>query len=427
MPAERAFAGTMMGLSSYLALRFVGSRRSPVVLIVSVLAVSGIALGVMVMNVTLAVMNGFRDEIQMRFVENMPMVTVLSWQAEGLADLAPTLERVDALPDVVAAAPFLRQPGILTRVRPGLPERHQACVLWGIDASRQFEVTPLHAAIEPPFTGFGTHDLVGEGRGLPGLVLGIELAAGLAAGLGDVVTLTVPTGHSRRLEETQAATADFAVVGLLETGMFEFDNSFAYADIELARELCGRIAVDGIGVRVREMMDAEAAGERIAEQLGPPYWTNDWIRMNSQLFEWISMEKTLMFLLLALMTLVSVFSVIAILTMIVRDRQFEIAVLRSFGVTRASIQWTFLKVGMCLGGLGIAAGTLLALGVIAYLHFVGLRLPGEVYFVDRVPALVRLSDVLSIIAVTLLFSLLATVLPSRIAASFRPVDILRHE
>ena len=416
-----------MGLSSYLALRFVGSRRSPVVLIVSVLAIGGIALGVMVMNVTLAVMNGFRDEIQMRFVENMPMVTVLSWQAEGLSDLDAVLARVDELPDVEGAAPFLRQPAILTRARPGLPERHQTCVIWGIDAERQFHVTPLDRTIEPPFRGFGSEEFLGEARGLPGIVLGVELAAGLAVGAGDVVTLTVPTGQARRLEETQAATADFAVVGTLETGMFEFDNSFAYTELAVARELCGRQGVDGIGVRVRDMMDAEAAGERIAAELGPPYWTNDWIRMNSQLFEWISMEKTLMFLLLALMTLVSVFSVIAILTMIVRDRQFEIAVLRSFGVTRASIQWTFLKVGMCLGGLGIVVGTLLALGVIAYLHFVGLRLPGEVYFVDRVPAQVRAWDVTLIIAVTLLFSLLATVLPSRIAASFRPVEILRHE
>jgi len=418
-----------MGFTAQIAMRFLGSRRSTVVLLVSILAVGGIALGVLVMNVTLAVMNGFRDEIQMRFVENMPMVTVLSWERSAFDyELETLVQQVESLDGVVAAAPYLRQAAVLSHERLGGRARHQNAILWGIDGERQMGVTPLDDSIEPKYDGFGTDDLVGRGRELPGIILGVELAAGLRAGLGDVVSLTVPLGQSQRLEDIEAASGDFAVVGVLDTGMFEFDNSFAYIELEEAQLLLHRGGgADGIGVRVPQMMQAEDYADRIASELGPPYWTNDWIRLNSQLFEWIAMEKTLMFLLLALMTGISIFAVIAILTMIVRDRQFDIAVLRSLGVSRKQIIAIFLQLGSLLGLVGTVLGTISALGIIAYIKTVGIQLPGEVYFVESVPAHVRLSDVGLVVAVTMVLCFFATVLPSLIASRFEPVEILRHE
>jgi lipoprotein-releasing system permease protein len=418
-----------VGFSRNIAFRFLGSRRSTVVLLVSVLAVGGIALGVTVMNVTLAVMNGFRDEIQLLFVENMPMVTVLSWEQSALAgDTDELVRRIEAVDGVVAAAPYLRQPGILSSERPGSRARHQNAIIWAIDPDRQMRVTPLDRNISPEFHGFDSGQLVGDGRGLPGIIVGVELAASLRAGVGDVLSLTVPVGDMGRLQDLEAATADFAVVGVLDSGMYEFDNSFAYVALKSADLLFGREgAVDGIGVRVPEMMLAEKYGNEIAAALGPPYWTHDWISMNEQLFQYINMEKVMMFLLLLLMTMVSSFAIIAILTMIVRDRQYDIAVLRSFGTSRRQILFIFLHLGSVLGIVGTFLGTLLGLGLISYIHTVGIELPGEVYFVDSVPANVNARDVLLIAGVTILLSFLATVLPSAIATRFQPVEILRHE
>jgi lipoprotein-releasing system permease protein len=418
-----------MGFSRKIALRFLGSRRSTVVLLVSVLAVGGIALGVTVMNVTLAVMNGFRDEIQMLFVENMPMVTVLSWEQSALAgDIDGLVEQIEGVEGVVAAAPYLRQPGILSSERLGARARHQNAIVWAIDPDRQMQVTPLDRNISPEYKGFDSNHLAGDGRGLPGIIVGVELAASLRAGIGDIVSLTVPVGDMGRLEDIEAASADFSIVGIVDSGMYEFDSSFAYVALNGADALFGREGtVDGIGIRVPEMMLAKQDADRIAAALGPPYWTHDWISMNAQLFQYINMEKIMMFLLLVLMTGISSFAVIAILTMIVRDRQYDIAVLRSFGVSRRQILFIFLQLGSLLGILGTALGTLAGLGLISYIHAVGIDLPGEVYFVDSVPANVNPRDVLLIAGVTVLLSFLATVLPSTIATRFQPVEILRHE
>ena len=417
-----------MGFTGFVALRFLGSRRSLVVLLVSILAVGGIAMGVLVMNVTLAVMNGFRDQIQLGMVQNMPMVTVLSYGGAGLGELDDLVERVEEVEGVEAASPYLRVEGVFSHGRLGARNRHHAGVVWGIDSERQVDVTPIDESIVPEFQGFSTDDLFGDGRGLPGIVLGIEVAASLRAGLGDVVTLVVPLEMDGALEDIRSTSADFAVVGTLETGMFEFDNSFAYIALDQAQQILGREGeADGVGIRVEDMMRAEEYGDAIATRLGPPYWTNDWIRLNSQLFEWIAMEKTLMFLLLSLMTLISSFAVIAILTMVVRDRQFDIGVLRSLGVTRGQIVSIFLRLGTTLGLVGTLLGTVLGLGVIAFIHYVGIRLPGEVYFVDEVPANVKALDVALVAGVTMLLAFCATVLPSVIASRFSPVDILRHE
>jgi lipoprotein-releasing system permease protein len=418
-----------MDFSSYIALRFLRSRRSRFVSFITVIAVLGITIGVMVLDVTLAVMNGFRDQIQLKFVENMPMVTVLDRSPEGLRDLDAVVDRILAVPGVEAASPFIRNPALVTLERiPGHP-RHRAAVVWGIRPEQQEAVTPLGKSITPPFNGFATDDLIGGAPDLPGIVLGSELGASMYAAVGDILVVTAPRNTGGRLEDMTGVTREFMVVGFLNTGMYEFDNSFAYVDLPVAQDLFGKAnTADGIGIRVSDMMRAPQMATRIEAALGtPPYFATDWINLNSQLFEWIRMEKTLMFLLLSLITLVASFAVVAILTMMVRDRQRDIGIFMSIGVTKHGLVGIFVQLGLMIGSFGIALGTVLGYGLCRLLDTVGFPLPGDVYFVDTLPVHVKSADILLVAGVTLGMSFLATLLPSWLASRFTPVEVLRYE
>lgn len=416
-----------MGLVGDIALRFLRSRRSRGVSIIAAIAVGGTALGVMALDVTLAVMNGFRGQIQETFVDNMPMVSVITSRPRGLDDVDGLLVRLEQMPGVEAAAPFLRKEGVLTAERFGGRAQHAGAVVWGIDPDRQMQVTPLDRHIEPPFDGFGTGGLLGGGEDTPGVVLGRELASRLRVGLGDVVVLSAPRPVGGGKVET--TDREFLVVGELASGMFEFDNAFAYIDLDVARSMYSLNApADAIGLRVSDMLGAPRLARAIEDSLGsPPYFANDWISLNRQLFDWIRMEKVLMLLLLSLISLVASFAVVAILLLMVSERQKDIGILMALGVSRVRVWSIFNTMGMLLAGTGIAVGTLAGLGLCLALDRYGFRLPGEVYFVDTLPVQPHASDFLLVAGIAALLGTAATSLASLVATRYSPVEVIRHD
>ena len=211
--------------------------------------------------------------------------------------------------------------------------------------------------------------------------------------------------------------------------MFEFDNLFAYVDLDLAVELWSVLGgADGIGMKVEPMTDAPAIAATIADVLGsPPYFTNDWISLNSQLFEWIQLEKMLMFLLLSLITLVASFSVVAILLMMVRDRQRDIGIFMSMGVDTGQLVAVFVQLGLMIGVMGVGLGSLLGFLLCRFLDSIGFPLPGDVYFVDTLPVHMKLSDFGLVGGVTMLMCFVATLLPAWLSTRFTPVEVLRYE
>ena len=416
-----------MRLVEHVADRFLRSRGSRLLSLIALFAGLGVMLGVAVLCVTLAVMNGFRDQIQLKFVENMPMVTVMN--SRGFEDLDATVQRLAEDPEVVGAAPFIRSELVITHERiPGRP-LNRGAVLWGIDPERQSSVTRFAEVVHPAFDGFGTEGLVHGGADVPGIVLGAELASSLRALVGDLVAVHAPRKVGTGAADYETETREFLVVGILESGMYEFDAAFSYVDLEVAQEMFRRPgAADGIGLRVTDMMRAPQIADRIEEELGyPPHYTNDWIRLNDQLFEWIKFEKALMFLLLTFLILIASFNVVAILITLVRDRSRDIAILRAMGARRGQIVGVFLRVGMLIGLVGTLAGALLGLVAIFALDRYGFPLPGDVLFVDTLPVHPKVGDFLMVAGVSLLLTFLATLLPSWLATRVRPVEVLRHE
>ncbi len=416
-----------MRFAAYIASRYLRSRgKSRLLSRVTVIAIVGITLGVTVLDLTLAIMNGLHDELRSTFVDNMPMITVLTSKPEGFRDLGDTMDRIGAVEGVTGVAPFVRQEVVITSRTVGTQAQHRAAVVWGIEPDLQETVTPLRRMLFPAERSLTV--LRGEGDGTPGVVLGAELAAALYAGLGDTIVLTAPKGELS-LDELEAESRRFVVGGFLETGLYDFDARFCYMPIDEARSFFG-YPKDGalaVGVRVADMMTAPAVAQEIEKTLGPyDHHCNDWIDLNQNLFQWVRLEKVMMFLLLGLVILVAAFNIIGILTMMVGERRREIGILLAMGARRRQIQAIFLLDGLAVGAGGTVLGSILGWLGILYLEKVGIKLPGDVYFVDHVPVIAQTLDFVMVAGAALLITLGATLLPSIEASRLRPMEIIRY-
>ncbi len=413
-----------MRFALHIARRYLRSRRrSRFLSRVSVTAVTGIVLGVMVLDLTLAIMNGFHAELRRTFVETMPMITVTTGDPAGFGDLEATIAAIAADPDVTGAAPYVRQEVIVTKPRTLGPTRNRGAIVWGIDPGRIDTVQPFSRQLVP-----GPEALPAlERRDAPRILLGIELGMQLFTAVGDTLIVTAPRGEVS-LDKIEATSRRFVVAGYLDSGMYEFDSRFAYIHIDEARDLFGYEARGAgmIGARVHDMMQAAAVADRLESSLGTSYGATDWMALNQNLFRWVKLEKVVMGLLLALIVLVAAFNIIGILTMMVGERTREIGILLAMGASRGQIQGIFLLNGLWLGALGTLLGSLLGWLGTQYLIRYGIPLPGDVYFVDHVPCIAQWSDFLVVAVAALGITLLATLMPSREASRLDPMEIIRY-
>ena len=413
-----------MKFAGHIAQRYLRSRRNSRFLSRgSVTAIIGIALGVMVLNITLAVMNGFHAEMQRVFVENMPMISVWTSEAEGLTEVGAVIDSIAADPEVVGVTPFIRQEILITAARSYGPPRPQAGVIWGIEPDLVNTVLPMNENVRPNPEVIGSLNR----PGVPRVILGADLANILFAAIGDTVILTSVNGELD-LDNIAAVSREFVVTGYFESGMYEFDSRFVYTGIEAAAEMLGYQpgGASVVGVKVADVMRADIVGDRLEEKLGRTYYANDWMALNANLFTWIKLEKVIMILLLGMIILIAGFNIIGILTMMVGERRREIGILLAMGAKRSQVMGVFLFNGVWLGLVGGFFGSLAGLLGIVVLERFGIKLPGDVYFVETVPVLLQWTDFFSIAVVTLVMSLAAGLWPSWEASNLKPMDIIRY-
>ena len=413
-----------MEFAGYIARRYLRSRRhSRFLSRGSVTAIVGIAIGVAVLNITLAVMNGFHDEMRRTFVENMPMVTIITSVPEGFTDLGKIMDAIGADPEVVGVAPFIRQVGLATASRKYGPPRVKEIVAWGIDPDLVDTVQPTSQYLLPDPSVLG--DLAGGE--IPHVILGADLANSLYAAMGDTVVLTTVNGELD-LDMIEAESRKFVVVGFFETGMFEFDSRFVYTDLSAARDFFGYGpgGASLIGVKVTDLMRADRVADRLEDELGFQYYATDWMALNANLFQWIKLEKIIMILLLGMIILIAGFNIIGILTMMVGERRREIGILLAMGAKRRQIMGIFLINGVWLGAVGVLCGSAVGLLGIWALHSFGITLPGDVYFVETVPVLLQWGDFFLVAGISLVMALLAGWWPSWEASNLKPMEIIRY-
>ena len=222
---------------------------------------------------------------------------------------------------------------------------------------------------------------------------------------------------------------NFEVVGRFKTGMYEYDNTFMYTTLEAAQELTGlNNAVTGLEVRVSDPLRADEIALVIEEELGFPYRTQNWMTENSSLFAALQLEKLALGIILLLIVIVAAFNIISTLVMVVTDKTREIGILKSMGLRASQVQRVFLLQGVVMGTVGSVLGSLGGLAILYVLdRYELIKIPGDVYFIDRLPVAFDPSDISLILLSSLLISFLATLYPARQASRLYPVEAIRHE
>lgn len=409
-------------LEAYLARRYLaGERGGRYVSLISLIAIGGVAVGVMALVVVIGVMTGLQTDLREKILGASPHGTVLEIGQEiHMQEWPSVLERVRGHPEVTAAAPF-----VYTEVglHPG-GSYSEGAVMRGIPSdSASLAITDIDESLVSGEMPFGPTP-----SGRPGIVVGGGLADRLGLYPGDSVTVVsfqnaelTPTGvtpHMRR----------FHVTGVFETGLYQYDRKFTYVPLEVAQEFLGMgSAVTGVEYDVRDPWRATHVADSLSRSLGFPYSVEDWQNQNQSLFSALKLEKLAMTVILLLIVLVASFNIVSTLVMMVAEKTREIGILRSMGLTATGILRVFLLQGAAIGVAGTAAGLGLGGAVAWLLDRYPISLPGDVYFVDRLPVLLDPMDIALICVASVLISFLATLYPARRAAGLTPVEAIRHE
>lgn len=394
----------------FLAVRYLkGLRAQPVVSVIAGISVLGIALGVAALFVVLGVMSGFDADLEGKIIGANPHLLV---QADGgVRDPEGLIRELTQVAGVVAAAPVLQTQVALQR-----EGEVQGVLLRGVDPQREASVTRLAESMKEG----GWPPAPGE------LFIGADLARRLRVEVGDSVSVVgaQPKGKGKRPQEQP-----FRVGGIFSVGMYDYDMHLALASLESVRAIFPEgPAVSGVQVRLNEAVRAPQAKQEIQRRLGYPYWVMSWMDLNSSLFAALRIEKVTMFVILTLIVLVACFNVIATLLMMVVGKTKEIGILKAVGATAASTRRIFTFAGLLIGLAGTALGTAVGVGLCAALaRYRFIRLPADIYTIDRLPVKLETGDAVSVAAAALAISWAACLYPAWVAARLSPAQALRYE
>jgi len=412
-------------LALEVALGYLRSRPSRLISAVSLLSVSGIALGVAALVVAMGLLSGYRGEIREKLIgANVEIVVFpLSLASGGDPGIAELEARLARLSRVRATAAVIYQSGLASSS--ATPEGTDA-VLKGIDPEREMRVSQIEAYLPD-----APRVLARAADGVPRVAIGRELARVLDVREGDEITLAVPDNGPGGLRYAPRS-GRFRVARVFQTNFYEYDSEWVFLDRATLQELARMEApANVVEVKLDTTERIEDARNRVEAAAGRGFSVSDWRSMNSGLFSALAIQQTTLFLVIGLIVAVSTFNIVATLVMTVQEKKRDIAVLTVAGAEPGFFSRVFVILGGLLGGAGVVAGTLLG-GVICW-AVTAFRLlsfpPGvaEIYFVSFVPFRVRPADILAILAFSGLAILLASWVPARRAARTDVAEALRYE
>lgn len=407
-----------MNVSLFIASRYLRTRRpTAFIAILTTISVVGVAVGVAALITVLAVMNGFENEIRTRIAGTNAHVLLLSFDDTGIADTAQALATVRRAPGVVGVAPFIYRKALATH-----DNLAEGLVVKGVDLGAERLVTTVAANIRPPLAALPET----TAGGVPGVVLGDELAGRLRAGIGDRIVIASFQGGVRTALGLVPKLEPFEVVGLFRSGLYEYDANLAYVGLGPASELFGTGgAITGIEVRLADMFRAPEQGQALLRRLGGyPYRVTDWIEMNQNLFAFMKVEKAVMALILGLIVLVAALNIVSTLLMVVLVKRRDIGSLMTQGASPADVRRVFLCEGLLIGIVGTALGTGLGLGLCRALT--GWRIPADVYFLAHLPVQLDGTDVVLVAVASLALCAVAALYPASYAARIPPAEAVRE-
>jgi lipoprotein-releasing system permease protein len=403
----------------FLGMRYLKAKRKQAYIsVITVISILGVMVGVMALVVVLSVMNGFRADLMSKILGVNSHVLVLSFGG-AFKDYEKIAEKIEKLDDVVASTPF-----IYNQVMVKSSGNVTGAILRGIDPKSSGKVVSVEQMIKE-----GSLDsLNSQIEGVPGIIIGTELARQIAVHPGDELTVVCPEGKLTPLGRTPN-TRKYKVTAIFDSGMYEYDASMVFISLEEAQDLLGLgNRVTGLEARVANVEKSDIIAQTIQEELGYPYWTKDWKVMNRSLFSALKLEKLTMFIILTMIVLVGALNIISTLVMVVMEKARDIAILRAMGASARSIMSIFVFQGLLVGLVGTLAGLISGLGLCQLLaKYQFISLPSDIYYISTLPVRVEMADVLFVALAAVAISFLATLYPSWHASKLNPVEALRYE
>lgn len=410
----------------FVGMRYTrAKRKNHFISFISLTSMVGIALGVAALIVVLSVMNGFQKELRTRIL-GVASHLEITGSNNMLADWKAVVSESSKNQHVLASAPYITAQGMLS-----YGQGVQGAIIRGISPADEDKVADL-----------GRHMKVGNLKDLRsgefGIILGADLAFNIGAQIGDKVVVLAPqgqftpTGVVPRLKQ-------FTLVGLFQIGMYEYDAGLALINIDDAAKLY-RMAdkVSGVRLKLDDLFDAPLIAAKLTEQLNQSgaYFITDWTQQHANFFRAVQMEKRVMFIILTLIVAVAAFNIVSTLVMAVTDKRADIAIMRTFGASPRSIMIIFIIQGALIGVIGTLVGAffgiLIALNIDTIIPFIESLfqvqfLAKDVYYISDLPSDLIWSDVITIVIMSFILSLLATLYPSWRASKTNPAEALRYE
>ena len=401
-----------MNLPRHIAWRYLRRPTDRLVSAVGAVSIFGLVIGVMALVISMALMTGYRRDLQRKLLGGNAEVFVYAIGGP-ISNPSSVLRIVSAAPGVAEASPVVFQHAVVTTEQ---NTTGSEVMIKGIEA-RRAKTTPMLAKV------VGSSGTFTTAENEKGVAVGKYLATKLGVEKGTAISVTVPTESSGSF---LPRTSRFVVTNVFDTGFYEYDARWMFIDLGEAQRLTGTVGLANlIEVKLHPGADIERAVEAISRQTDRRYAVSDWRDMNRQLFSMLRIQQLVLFIVIGLIVFVST------LIMTVHEKRREIGILTSMGAERKSVRRIFLWYGTLVGFVGTAAGIILGAAVSWIItRYELVSFPpeiAEVYFVSSIPFVTRAVDLAAIAAFSLTVCFLATIIPSARAARLDPVDALRHE
>jgi lipoprotein-releasing system permease protein len=401
-----------------VALRYlIAKRKQAFISVISMISTLGVVVGVMALVIALALMTGLQREIRDRILGSNPHIYV--WNTIGIVDPIAEADAMRKIPGVIGAAPAILGQGLISA-----SDQTEPVQVKGIDPDLEQQVTDIRGALQSGDMGGVTAP---NDNDPDGILLGKDLAAKLGVVVGDSVTVLTPQGTLSPMGMIPK-TRRFKVAGIFTLGLYEFDSTYGFVSIDVAKRLFNKDMVDFIQLRVDDLYAAPQIAASIAPALGDKYVTEDWTTVNKPLFSALWLEKVAISMTIGLIVMVAALNIVASLILLVMEKHRDIAILKTMGAGARSITMIFMLQGLIIGLLGTLVGASAGVTVSYVLdRYQLIKVPMDVYQVSHMPLTVLPYDLLYVVGAAIAICFFATIYPARQAAKLDPAVALRYE